>query len=289
MKARPFSYRRPESIDEAVGLLAKYGDEARVLAGGQSLMPMMNLRLASPRLVVDINRIAELRGVERLPQSGGIRIGALVRHAEAARSNCLRETAPLIDLAIPHIAHPAVRNRGTICGSLALADPAAELPACAIALRATLVLSSAAGMREVRAERFFRGLFDTDRGADEMIVALHIPLAPVNAVCGFGELSRRRGDFAMVGVAATGCCSGNRLRDLRLVVFGTEPAPFLSSEAARIAESQSWSATLARQIGDAVAAEVAAENCPGEFVPARRRQTAYLVVRVLEKMVVDHV
>jgi carbon-monoxide dehydrogenase medium subunit len=289
MKARAFAYRRPESIEDAVGLLAQYGDEARVLAGGQSLMPMMNLRLASPQMVVDINRIAELRGVDRRPGEPGIRIGALVRHAEAARSDILHDAVPLIGLAMPHIAHPAIRNRGTVCGSLALADPAAELPACAIVLRATLVLSSVAGTREVPAERFFRGLFDTDRHADEMIVALRIPPTPADQVCGFDEFVRRRGDWAMVGVAATASRADGVLRGLRLVVFGTEPAPFLSRAAARFVEGEASTVALARQVGEAVAAEIPAENCLAEFVPARRRQAAYVVSQVLEQMVADHV
>ena len=155
MKAPKFSYVRAESVAHAVQLLAEHGDEARVLAGGQSLMPALNMRLSQPRLLVDINRLEALSGIAL--ENGQVRIGALTRHAEVARSPLIGRHLPLIAEAMPHVAYVAVRNRGTFGGSLALADPAAEMPACALALDATLVVESVRGRREIAAARLLQG------------------------------------------------------------------------------------------------------------------------------------
>ena len=165
VKAPKFSYVRAESLDEVLRLLDEHGDEARILAGGQNLMPTLNMRLSQPRLLIDINRLEALKGIA--VQGDKVRIGALTRHAEAAGSEIVAKHLPLIAEAMPHVAHVAVRNRGTFGGSIALADPAAEMPACVLALGATLVVQSAGGKREIAADVYFKGLYETARQAND--------------------------------------------------------------------------------------------------------------------------
>jgi len=200
MKAPRFAYARPASVAEALALLDKHKDDARVLAGGQSLVPMLNFRVAAPKVLVDINRIAALSGIK--VTKSHVRIGALSRHVELERSPDIAKLLPLVAAAMPHIAHPAIRNRGTFGGSCALADPAAELPACALALGATFVLAGKKGERRVAAEDFFKGLYATALRPGELLVAAEFPLAKPGCKSAFGELARRHGDYAMVGLAA---------------------------------------------------------------------------------------
>ncbi len=200
MKPAPFEYHRPGSLEEALILLADRGG-AKPLAGGQSLIPAMNFRLAAPPVLVDLNRIAELEGISKLGED--LRIGALTRHSAVERSPLVAERAPLLAEAMPHIAHPQIRTRGTVGGSLAHADPAAELPAVMVALEAVLVLRSRAGERRIKADDFFTGLFATALQPGELVVAIEIPASPARAGVAFDEFARRRGDYALVGVAVS--------------------------------------------------------------------------------------
>jgi carbon-monoxide dehydrogenase medium subunit len=219
MKAPRFAYARPASVAEALALLDRHKDDARVLAGGQSLVPMLNFRVASPKILVDINRIAALAGIK--VTKSHVRIGALTRHAELERSVDIAKHLPLVAAAMPHVAHPAIRNRGTFGGSCALADPAAELPACALALGATFVVAGKKGERRIAAEDFFKGLYATALKPGELLIAAEFPLPKPGCRSAFGELARRHGDYAMVGVAAHR--SG---RDgLRAVFFGVGDRP----------------------------------------------------------------
>jgi carbon-monoxide dehydrogenase medium subunit len=218
MKAPRFAYARPASVAEALALLDRHKDDARVLAGGQSLVPMMNFRVAAPRVLVDINRIASLAGIK--VTKNHVRIGALARHVELERSAEIAKLLPLVAAAVPHIAHPAIRNRGTFGGSCALADPAAELPACAIALGATFVVAGKKGERRVAAEDFFKGLYATALKAGELLLAAEFPLPKPGYASAFGELARRHGDYAMVGVAAHGSTKGGKFSDMRVAFFG---------------------------------------------------------------------
>ena len=218
MKAPRFAYARPASIAEALALLEKHGDDARVLAGGQSLVPMMNFRVAAPKVLVDINRIASLAGIK--VTKSFVRIGALTRHVELERSADVSKHLPLVAAAMPHIAHPAIRNRGTFGGSCALADPAAELPACAVALGATFVVAGKKGERRVAAEDFFKGLYSTTLKEGELLVAAEFPLPKPGYASAFGELARRHGDYAMVGLAAHGSKQG-----VRVAFFGVGDRP----------------------------------------------------------------
>src|ERR1700738_1657997 len=187
MKAPLFLYRRPHDLEEALALLGDNAGGAQVLAGGQSLVPSLNMRLSSPDMLVDINRIGALRGIEE--RGDTIRIGALARHAEVLDSGLIARMVPLLAMAIPHVAHMAVRNRGTTCGSLALADPAAEMPAVAVALDAHIVLRSPAAARKVPARAFFQDLYQTARNDDELITEVLFPAASANEVFGFAELN----------------------------------------------------------------------------------------------------
>lgn len=236
MKAPRFEYARAETPGEALDLLAAHGEDAVVLAGGQSLMATLNMRLSTPDLVIDINRLDALKGISI--DGDAVRIGALTRHAEVLASPIVAEHLPLLTQALPHVGHVAIRNRGTFGGSVAFADPAAEMPACAVALRARLVLESAAdGRREVAAADYFKGLYETERRPDELLVEARLPLAP-GAISAFGELARRHGDFALAGVAAHGRLDGGAFRDLRLVCFGSEDRPVLALSACAAAEGK---------------------------------------------------
>src|SRR5262252_6295097 len=199
MKPAPFEYHRPASLQEAFDLLDRYGEDGRILAGGQSLVPTMNMRLVTPRAVIDINRLPDLDAIRITPD--GLVVGALARHETLERSALVREHAPLIAAAMPHVGHEAIRTRGTLGGSLALADPAAELPACAVALGATIGLTSRRGRRDVPAADFFRGIYTTALESGELVTEVAVPRA-AGWRWGFEELARRHGDFALAGLAA---------------------------------------------------------------------------------------
>ena len=282
MKAPAFLYRRPHDIDEALALLGDRAGDAQVLAGGQSLMPTLNMRLSKPDMLVDINRIDMLRGIE--DRGDTIRVGALVRHAEVLESALVARQLPLVTMAIPYVAHMAVRNRGTTCGSLALADPAAEMPAVAVALNADIVLRKRGATRTVPARNFFQGLYQTDRTADEMISEVVFPVTAEDRIFGFAELSRRHGDFATVGVAIAARRAASGLNELNVVIFGSEATPLMSTSAAGI--------SIAPDLSDKALAEIACEIA-GEMDPisnhqgrgdTKRKQAAVLLKRVLKDM-----
>jgi len=237
MKAPRFAYARPASITEALALLQKHGDDARVLAGGQSLVPMMNFRVAAPKVLVDINRIGSLAGIKVTRSL--LRIGALTRHVELERSAEIAKHLPLVAAAMPHIAHPAIRNRGTFGGSCALGDPAAELPACALALGATFVVAGKKGERRIAAEDFFKGLYATALKPGELLVAAEFPLPKPGYTSAFGELARRHGDYAMVGVAAHGSRKGGKFSDMRVAFFGVGDRPQRTSGFEKALEGES--------------------------------------------------
>jgi carbon-monoxide dehydrogenase medium subunit len=282
MKARSFLYRRPDDLEGALALLADNVGEAQVLAGGQSLVPAMNMRLSSPGMVVDINRIVALRGVEG--RGDAIRVGALVRHAEAAASPLIAESVPLLAMALPYVAHMAVRNRGTTCGSLALADPAAEMPAVAVALDAAIVLRRQGAERVVAARHFFNGLYQTARDEAEMIAEVLFPRATEAEVFGFAELSRRHGDFAIVGVAARARKEAGRLADIDAVVFGSEARPLLSETARSAAVEAGAPESTLRDIAHEIAREMEPMDNHQGRGETKRRQAAVLIARILDEM-----
>ena len=239
MKAPKFSYIRAESIDHALELLDKYGDEGRILAGGQSLMPTLNMRLSQPEILIDINGLDDMKGISL--NGDTVCIGALTRHVEVLNSDIVAEHLPLIAEAMPHVAHVAIRNRGTIGGSVAMADPAAEMPACILALGATLVVQSSAGKREIAAEEFFHGLYETARAENELLVEIRIPSQKADNVSVFLELARRHGDFAIAGIAAYGSVTGDTVNDMRLVYFASEDKPTIGANAIAALNGKTWS------------------------------------------------
>src|SRR6202140_1120923 len=232
MKASAFSYARATSVANGVELLVAHGDRAKVLSGGQSLMPALNLRLISPELIVDIGEIAELRGIA--VRGYVLKIGALTRHVDLQKSPEIAAHAPLLKEAVAHVAHPAIRNRGTLGGSLAHADPASELPACMVALNATIIVSGQAGERRIAAEDFFTGIYETALSAQELLVAVELPVRRKNSVHFFCEFARRHGDYAIVGLAAQAIVEGDVLADLRLAFFAVGDRPVLAKAAAKL-------------------------------------------------------
>jgi aerobic carbon-monoxide dehydrogenase medium subunit len=279
MKAPPFLYRRPHDLDEALALLADNAGRAQVLAGGQSLMPSLNMRLSSPEMLVDINRIGALRGIEE--RRATIRIGALVRHAEVLESTLIARRLPLLAMAIPYVAHMAVRNRGTTCGSLALADPSAEMPAVAVALNADIVLRKQDAARAVSARDFFQGLYQTSRDDDEMIAEVLFPVATPDAVFGFAELSRRHGDFATVGIAMIARKASGGLGDLNVVIFGSEAMPLLSASAAGMTIDAALSDSALTEIAHGITKDMdPIANHQGR-ADTKRKQAAVLLKRTL--------
>ena len=229
MKPATFAYAKARSLDHAIALLGEHKGEAKLLAGGQSLIATLNMRLSSPSLLVDINGIAGLDGIR--VANGFVEIGALTRHVILERSADIAKHAPLIALAMPQIAHPAIRNRGTIGGSIAFADPAAELPACLVALDGEIDIVGPDGKRSVRASDFFKGLFETALGAHGVLAAVRFPAATADTRVGFAELARRHGDYAMVGLAATASVVSGALSGVRLVYFGVGETPVRARKA----------------------------------------------------------
>lgn len=227
MKAPAFAYRKATTVEQALGWLSEEGDAARLLAGGQSLLPALNLRLTRPAWLIDIGALDPLRGITE--GAGVLRLGALVTHREIERSESVARHVPLLAQAAPHVAHVAIRNRGTIGGSLALADPAAEYPAVALACEAVLVLRSLRGERRVAAKDYFLGLYQTAMAADEMLVAVEFPLAPSDQRCSFEELARRHGDYALTGLAAQARIgAAGQVDAIRLAFFALADRPILA-------------------------------------------------------------
>jgi aerobic carbon-monoxide dehydrogenase medium subunit len=283
MKARNFRYVRPASLQEAYRMLAEAGGEAVPIAGGQSLLAGLNMRLSSPKVLVDIGNLAELTGQSYA--DGMVRLGALTRHRDLLSSAIVRAHLPLLAEAAPHIGHIAIRNRGTIGGSLAYADPAAELPACAVALGATLVLGSAKGERQVKAEDFFKGLFETDLRAGELIVEVKFPEVPTGTSTGFAELSRRHGDFALVGVAALAILRADEIESARIVYFGCVDR---ARVAASVSAALSGAAVPLEDASPYVAAirnDVKPDDTPGLRADTKLHMATVLTRRALNSMV----
>jgi carbon-monoxide dehydrogenase medium subunit len=229
MKAAAFDYTRATSVEAAIDLLRQHAGAAQILAGGQSLMAMMNLRLAQPAMLIDISGIDGLKSID--VQGQVLRIGALVTHDAIFKSDLVARHVPLLAQAVPHVAHLAIRNVGTIGGSMALADPAAEYPAVALALGATIVAQGPKGTRRIPIDGYFQGLYQTALAPDELLVAIECPIAQPGQVFHFDELSRRRGDYAMVGLACALRWQGAQVQEARLAYLAVGDAPVLASRA----------------------------------------------------------
>ncbi len=242
MKLPPFDYEAPETVSEAVELLAEHLDEANVLAGGQSLIPLLALRLARPAVLIDVNGLDELAGVS--VTDGWMTIGAMTREYVAEEAKSVADTVPLLAAALPLIGHEAIRSRGTIGGSLAHADPAAELPAVARALDAEFVVRSRSGMRVIPAADWFEGYLTTSRRPDELLVEVRFPTASPGTGVSFDEVARRHGDFAIVGLAASLTLSDGTISDARLALAGFSDVPVRAAAAEDLLVGERPSAEL---------------------------------------------
>ncbi|QIG93528.1 MULTISPECIES: FAD binding domain-containing protein [unclassified Bradyrhizobium] len=275
MKAAAFAYARATSVVNALELLAAHGDKAKVLSGGQSLMPAMNLRLLSPDIVVDIGGLAELRGIA--VKGDVLVIGALTRHVDLLHSPEVALHAPLLRDAVAHVAHPAIRNRGTIGGSLAHADPASELPACVVALDATIIVRGPAGERRIAATGFFKGIYETALSPEELLVAVEVPVAGQGSTFFFQEYARRHGDYAIVGLAARALVAGGRFSDLRLGFFAVGDRPLLATVADMLINA-SVTPDLLAEAATALANELDPHE-DQQASPAMRRHLATVLLR----------
>jgi carbon-monoxide dehydrogenase medium subunit len=280
VKPAPFAYKKARSLEEAVALLGEHPDkhlDARLLAGGQSLIATLNMRLSAPSLLIDINGISGLAGIAL--KDGRVEIGAMVRHAQAEHSETIAKHAPLIARALPHIGHPAIRNRGTFGGSFAFADPAAELPACLLALDGVVDATGLQGKRTIKAQNFFKGLFETALGPQDVLTAIRVPAATKDSRVGFAELARRHGDYAIVGLAASARADGKGLADVRLSFFGVGATPMRAHKA---------EAALAS--GDVDAAVAALDLDPHDDVQATaavKKHLAGILLRRVAKQLME--
>lgn len=254
MKLPEFDYYLAESWDDLFDVLERYGDEAEILAGGQSLMPALAGRLSAPRAVVDINGLSGLGEID--VSEGVLRIGALVRHVEVERSQLLAKSVPLLPRAMRHVAHAAIRNRGTFGGSIALADPAAEIPACSLLLDGRFSLVSRSGTRVVKAEDFFFDLYETAREQNEVLAVSEFDLPEPDRRFSFAELSRRHGDYAMLGMAASARVKGTGLRDVRVSLLSAGTTPVLARLAASELEGPELDTERIRKAKLALTAEL---------------------------------
>lgn len=279
MKASAFNYARASSVNDALELLALHGDQAKILSGGQSLMPALNLRLSAPALLIDIGAIAELRGTS--VSDGVLKIGALTRHVDVLKSPEIARHAPLLTEAIAYVAHPAIRNKGTIGGSLAHADPASELPACVVALDATIVVRGKDGERRIPASDFFTGIYETLLSPEELLVAVEVPVAKPNSVHFFHEYARRKGDYAILGLAASGVLERDVFTDLRLGFFAVGDKPMLAGASKHLGGKP----VTASMLADAQTA-LDDELDPQEDQQASASMRRYLARQLMERCVV---
>jgi carbon-monoxide dehydrogenase medium subunit len=281
MKPAPFNLLRTRSVDEALGLLQAHGDDAKVLAGGQSLVPLMNFRLAQPRNLIDLNGIRGLDQIRFHEQT--LSLGAMLRQRDVERSAAVAERLPILREAIEQVAHPAIRNRGTVGGSLVHADPSAELPLLAIALDATFHLRSARASRSVAAKDFYQGYLVTDIAADELLVEIDFSLPPPN--CGWccTEIARRHGDFAIVAVAVLlDCAKDQSINFARVAIGGVGPAPLRVAESEEMLSGKRPEAEVFRRAADAAAQSVEPPADIHASSGYRRQLTGVLVRRALE-------
>ena len=281
MKPPPFAYRAARSLDEAVGLLAEGGPDAKVLAGGQSLVPMLNFRLLEPSLLVDINRVAALDHIE--VEGDRLRIGALTRHRSVETSPVVAEKLPIAAAAMRHVAHFAIRNRGTLGGSLAHADPAAELPLLAVLLDAEITAVSVDGERRLAAPDFFVDALATALQPGEILSAVSWPVLPPGSLWHFAEMSRRSGDFALVAVGVVLQRRDGRCREARIALGGVGGTPVRAAAAEALLRGASLDATAIAAAAAAARDAVAPQSDLHASADYRRHLTEVLVRRALRQ------
>jgi aerobic carbon-monoxide dehydrogenase medium subunit len=283
MKLPPVDYEAPRTVSEAVELLAEHQDEASVLAGGQSLIPLLALRLAQPALLIDINGVQELSGVS--VTDGWVTIGAMTREYVAEESGTIADAVPLLAAALPLIGHEAIRSRGTVGGSLAHADPAAELPAVARALDAEFVVRGPSGERVVPAAEWFEGYLTTSRGPDELLTEVRFPAVGPGTGGSFQEVARRHGDFAMVGLATSVTLSDGMISDARLAFAGVSDVPARATGAEELLAGQRPSAELFDEAARRAASDIDPPSDLHGSAEYRKKVAAAMVRRGLREAV----
>ncbi|MGA7731023.1 MAG: xanthine dehydrogenase family protein subunit M [Chloroflexia bacterium] len=284
MKPAPFEYYAPSTREEALALLAEHGGEAKPLAGGQSLVPSMNFRLAQPSILVDLNGVADLAGIAEV--GGGLSLGAMTRQRAVERSALVSARAPLVAEAMPHIAHSQIRNRGTFGGSLAHADPASELPAVSVALDMTMHIQSANAMRALPAAEFFLGLFTTALEPEELLVRVEIPPLPARTGTAFEEFARRHGDYALAGVCAVvTLAESGAVSDAKIVLFSVGDMPVVSQAAVDVLRGEMPTEEVIRAAAEAVNGDIDPQSDIHATSAYRRHLSKVLVRRVLERAI----
>ena len=283
MKSAAFDYVKPKALQEALSLLEQGGDDARLIAGGQTLLATLNMRLSEPSVLIDITDIAELKGISIVGDS--LRIGALVTHTEIEDSELVAKHAPLLKAAAPHIAHRAIRNLGTWGGSLAYGDPAAEWPACSLTLRATMIIHGPAGERRISANDFFIDLYTTSLESDEILVATEIPLASKQEVFYFHELARRHGDYAVAGLAAVAQKQGDVLSDCAFTFFSVGATPVMATKTQDLLNGQKLNDELIAQAVAIARNEIEAIADITNSAEAKQHLIGVLLERGLKQMI----
>ena len=286
MKAAAFNYQRVHSIQEALALLDNHGDNAKLIAGGQSLLPSLNMRLSNPEILIDLQGVAELKGITF--EGGVVRIGAMTTHTEIQNSKIIQEQLPLLTEAVPHIAHRAIRNLGTWGGSCVLGDPAAEWPACAVALDAVMVIAGSKGQRKVVAKDFFLDLYTTALQADEILVASEFTITSAKRVHYFEELSRRHGDYAVTGLVCSLQLEQNKITQSRFVYFSVASIPLMAQGLQSVLQNQSISdlsnQTLITQAQHSVQAEIQTLSDLTNSAEMKKHLLGVLLERAMKKL-----
>ena len=283
MKSAAFDYAKPKVLSEALALLAEAGEDARLIAGGQTLLATLNLRLSEPSVLIDISHLDELKGISVIGEQ--LRIGALVTHTEIEDSKLIAQHAPLLKAAVPHIAHRAIRNLGTWGGSLAYGDPAAEWPACSLALNATMLIAGPAGERRISAQDFFIDLYTTSLEPDEILVATEFPVASSNQVFYFHELARRHGDYAVAGLALVANKVGNVLSNCTFTFFLVGATPVMATKAQALIDGKPLNEDLIASAVAAARAEIDAIADITNSAETKRHLIGVLLERGLKHLI----
>jgi carbon-monoxide dehydrogenase medium subunit len=283
MKAAAFDYAKPQILSEALALLAEAGEDAQLIAGGQTLLATLNLRLSEPSMLIDITNLDELKGITVVGDQ--LRIGALVTHTEIEDSELVAKHAPLLKAAAPHIAHRAIRNLGTWGGSLAYGDPAAEWPACSLTLNATMLIAGPDGERRISAQDFFIDLYTTSLEPDEILVATEIPLANKQEVFYFHELARRHGDYAVVGLAAVAQKQGDVLTNCAFTFFSVSATPVMATKAQELVNGQKLTDEVIAKAVAAARGEIEAIADITNSAEAKQHLIGVLLERGLKQMI----
>ena len=281
MKPAPFSYLVPTTVQEALEMMGDHAAEARVLAGGQSLVPMMNFRLARPSVLVELNRIPDLSYID--DQGDHLAIGAMTRERAIENSELVRDACPLVYDATLNIAHLPIRSRGTIGGSISNADPAAEYPATMLALGAVMIAKSGRGERSIPAAEFFEGVLSTTLNSDEILTEIRVPKAPADSGAAFVEICRRHGDFALAGVGAQVKMDGDSVGDVQLAACGVGPSPIRLTEAESVLRDNSLTDEILSQAEQAASAQVDPDGDAYASAAYRRKLAGVMTKRAVQQ------